>query len=466
MKNRALEAPIPDPTPVLLLITAVSILLATSESMSWMALIVPAVVLIPALIYFISSDMVAAVGTLIVATVISRFFLQVSTLRARPEHIAVGLLCCMAPFVMKRRTTPVLWGRADLLLLVYIGLTLFSSSFTSPEPSQTFKWAIQQTLVIVPYFLLRILVTEETVFQRIFQWMLWIGVAQAAYAIVCFFSRLLFGTEFGMAPEQYGTIPGTYGTQLEPNILGSYSSACLIMLLVAYFTRPNRKTLTGIGITYAAVAISLSRAAIAGCILAVLALLYCGRKLQFIRKRHLINVVVTVLAVTLVLAPILMSMYRERLSTLDTSDISEDTLSYRLISIVLAFEDIAENPVFGTGTSSFQLTFDWSKIDPDAEEGGWIANSEIRILHDSGILGLGVFVSFILTLLVSCWKVLKREFHVELLALVIAGLVYCVSFQATEGTLLGFFWVHLGLIACLIAFRSGGQGREIEQPAV
>jgi hypothetical protein len=29
--------------------------------------------------------------------------------------------------------------------------------------------------------------------------------------------------------------------------------------------------------------------------------------------------------------------------------------------------------------------------------------------------------------------------------------VYCITFQTTEGTLLAFPWIQLGLIACLVA---------------
>lgn len=453
MKNPALDPAVPDPTPALLLITAASVLLYFTDSLGWAGLLLPGIILLPALIYLLSSNLAIAAATLIVGTVLSRFFIPVSTLRARPEHIAVGLLCCLVPFVMKRRTTAVPWIAADFLLLLYIGLNIFSSAFASPEPAQTIRWAMQQTLAILPYFLLRIMAVDEVTFKRIFQLLLGIGVLQAAYAIVCFFSRQFFGTEFGIAPEQYGTIAGTYGVQLEPNILGSYSSACLVMLLLVYFTKPSKRVLAGIGITYAAAAISLSRAAIAGGFLAVLVLLYCGRQLQIIRKRALVAVGVTVLAVSLILAPFLVPMYVERFSTLSVTDYSEDTLVSRVTSFALAFEDIIEHPVLGTGTASFQVTFDWTQIDPDAVEGGWIGNSEIRILHDTGVLGLATFIAFTLFLFIPCWKLLRREFHVELLALAVASLVYCVSFQATEGTLMAFFWVHLGLISCALALQ-------------
>jgi len=454
--DRALNPSVPDPTPLLFLITLASVILYSTDDLSWAALLLPGIILLPSMIYLLSSNLAAAAAVLLVASAMSRFFVQISNLKARPEHIAVGLLCCLVPIVMKRRTYATAWVKADILLLVYVGLNILSSVAGSPEPAQTLRWSIQQAIAILPYFLLRILAVDETAFRRIFQLLLWVGVIQAAYAIVCFFSNWTLGTEFGMALDQYGDIPGTYGTQLEPNLLGAYSSACLVMLLFSYFIKPTGKLLAGIGITYAAAAISLSRAVVVGGALAVLVMLYCGKRLQIIRRDDLVRVGVTVLIVSLVLAPIFVSMYVERFKTLNASDIDEDTLSGRVVTGVLAFEDIAEHPMLGTGTASYQLNFDTEQ--EGSINGSWIANTELRVLHDTGILGACVFLAFLYFLYAPCWRLLKREFSLELMALMVASLVYCVSFQATEGTLLAFCWVHLGLIGCGLTLRLSAQG--------
>jgi len=56
--------------------------------------------------------------------------------------------------------------------------------------------------------------------------------------------------------------------------------------------------------------------------------------------------------------------------------------------------------------------------------------------------------------------VLKREFSVELLALLLSGVVYSITFQATEGTLLAFPWVQLGLIGCAVTLFGDQQRQE------
>jgi O-antigen ligase len=112
---------------------------------------------------------------------------------------------------------------------------------------------------------------------------------------------------------------------------------------------------------------------------------------------------------------------------------------------------VLKHPFLGGGTSSFQLAFDWQALGEEWEEQGWIGNTEMRVLHDTGIVGLAVFVAFLVSLYRRSRKVLKSESNPELVALLASALVYCISFQATEGTLLAFAWVHLGLIGCAIS---------------
>lgn len=453
MKASSQAIAAPDPTlPIFVLGAAIALLWAFGAG--YLSLALGLLVTVPVLVYCLSRRVEFALGAMVASTAASHFYVEVFGLKAHPEHIAIGLLCCTMPLLLKQGESQytIRWIAADYLLIAYVGLNIFTSLATSPAPGLTIRWAMQQAIVILPYFLLRVLIVNEHIFRRVFNIMLAVGVVQAAYAIVCFYSSALFHTEFGMDPGQYGTIPGTYGMQLEANILGSYSTASLIMLLWMYLKKPSRMLLAGVAITYAAAAVSLSRAAVAGGCLALVVLLYAGWKTRAIAKRPLMAIARTVVAVSLALAPVLVSFYVHRFGTLNSADIAsgEESLGGRLIMGALAYQDILQHPILGTGVSSFQLTFDWSQIDPDTV-GGWIDNSELRITHDTGLVGLAVFCSFLGFLIVACRRVLKNELHPELLALAIASLVYAVSFQTTEGTLMAFTWVHIGLIACGIS---------------
>ena len=138
------------------------------------------------------------------------------------------------------------------------------------------------------------------------------------------------------------------------------------------------------------------------------------------------------------------------------------------MQVTSAFDEVLKHPLLGGGTSSFQLTFDWQSLGEEWEDQGWIGNTEMRVLHDTGIVGLVVFGAFLVSLYRRSRKVLKLESNPELVALLASALVYCVSFQATEGTLLAFSWVHLGLIGCAISifFASKDEyGKEARQSA-
>lgn len=465
-ERSVLSGAAPDPTPALFLVAAASAMLY-AEQMIAPAVLLPALVIVPVLVYLFSTSIILAAGTLIAGTAMPRFFVEISGLKARPEHIAIGLLLLLLPFWIKAGHRVRTWITADYLLALYIGMNLFSSVFTSPSPSQTLRWASQQVLVIAAYFIVRLLCSDLSGFKRVFDILLTVGVLEAIYAIAAFSSNLLFSTSFGVELDQYGTIPGIYGTQYEANLLGSYSGACSIMLLLIYFIRPKRRYLAGICCTFAAAAISLSRAAIVGTVLAFILAIFFAWRLQIIHRRTLRNVAVAIFAVILGLAPVLFSLYRQRLSTVDVTDVTADEdIEGRVVTSAIALNDIALHPVFGTGTSSFQLTFDYSQIDPSVEA-GWISNTELRITHDTGVVGLLIFVAFLILLIVPGWKLLRRELQPELLALMISGIVYCVSFQATEGTLLAFPWIHLGLIgSALSIFGAKGTGHGVRDESL
>jgi O-antigen ligase len=158
------------------------------------------------------------------------------------------------------------------------------------------------------------------------------------------------------------------------------------------------------------------------------------------------------MAAVLLIAPIVLPHYTERFSTVEIADPTADpnTLT-RAVQTFSAVDEIVKHPLFGGGTASFQLAFDWKSFGPEWEDQGWIANTELRVLHDTGVVGLVVFTLFVVSLVRRAWKVLKRQRSPELVALVASAFVYCIAYQATEGTLLAFTWVHLGLIASAVA---------------
>jgi hypothetical protein len=455
MKPGSSTASIPNPTPLLFFITAAAVLF-WPDAPGTIALSAVALVAVTCALYWISQSPSAEVAAIIAASAVPRLFIDVGGLKARPEHVVCGLMLLLVPFWLRRRREPVKWLKFDRILVAYLGMQLFSSLVMSIEPSQTIKWAIQQIIVVMAYFLLRILLVDEASFRRAFNLMLLVGSMAAVYAIISFYSNLLFGTEFGVQVDQYGSIPATYGAQFEANLLGSTCGACSAMMLMMYLRGSERKYLLGFSITFTAMAISLSRGALAGTLLALAVVVYRNRS-HFDRAK-VGRLALALLGTTIVVAPAIYGMWSERLSTVEVTDITaDDTTRDRLVTVALAGEGIAEHPLAGNGTSSYQLQYtDELFGEPDAP--GWIPNTETRILYDTGLVGFGLFLAFCVYLGIGVKRFLKKTPNVELEALVLAFVVYCVSFQFTEGTLLAFTWVHLGLMACALAIFGTANG--------
>ena len=148
--------------------------------------------------------LVFAILALLVASAVPRIFLEIGGLKARPEHIVSGMMICVAPFLWKKREQAVQWIWPDYLVMAYIALIFFSSIFMSVEPRQTTKWAMQQVLAILPYFFLRMFITDRPLFRWAFRALLAVGAMATLYATVSFYSYFFFGTTFGVEVEQYG----------------------------------------------------------------------------------------------------------------------------------------------------------------------------------------------------------------------------------------------------------------------
>ena len=465
MNSMSRATSVPDPTPILFLI-AICLAFAPLVADESVRLLLVGTALLPVgllVFQWLTLSAEAGVVLLVVAAAMPRGSVDIGGLNARPEHVAAGLLCLAIPLLMRRRRRQVPWMFADYLLAAYVGLNILSSLLMSPEPQQTLKWSMQQTLAILSYFFLRVLADDESRFQWAFRASLLVGALVGAYGVVCYYSNFFFETEFGVGVDQYGAIPATYGTQFEANILGAYCGACSVALLAMYVQERRRRFLVGYAITLAGMAVSLSRGALGATFIGLMVLAYSAKRMGLLNRRILLHIGAATLCVSIVIMPVLAARYSERLSTLSVADPSADENTLvRLIQLAAAAKNIAESPVLGNGTASFQLLFGPEVAGVDlGTETPWIPNSEIRILHDTGVIGFTVFVLFLGSLLRQSWRHLKRVSDPALLALLVSAAVYVVSFQVTEGTILAFTWVHLGLIACAISVQRTSVGDEI-----
>ena len=391
---------------------------------------------------------------ILVASVMPRLSLGIGGWNARPEHYAVGLVVVVAVirWLFGERPGLVL-NRADYCVAAYILWNYASSFLTSPDPKMTLRWALLNNLVILPYFLIRFLVRDEGTLRWVFRAFLGIGTAECAYGIFCFVSRQLFGTSFGVEVGQYAAgFEGVYGTQFEPNLLGSCSASLAIVLLTFYFLSGRRSALLvgGIVIAITAMFVSLGRAAFLGFVVVSILLAILGLAMKVVRLRKLLPLLV---CLSLFVPAIAFKSGRnlaERFASLRGDGLQDDgEAAVRLIAWTAALGDIWQHPVLGNGTASFQLLAETREV-PMLGNRPWVGNSVVRILHDTGAAGLALFGLLLVAIGEQVAKSIKNATSMgkQIVVALSAGcLVYAISFMTTEGTMLAFFWVHLGILA-------------------
>jgi O-antigen ligase len=434
-------------------------LLATEDVRPIGLLLLGAVVAVAFISLLAKSWPLGAMSLLVISSAIPRVKWTVFGLHVRPEHVAIALVVLVVLLQVARgqfKALPAL-RTFDYSLFAYILLNFFSSAIASPEPRMTLRWATLNAIVVVPYFLMRLLIKSEGVLYKALHVLLWVGAAEAVYGIVCFLSNHISGTAFGMELDQYGFLPATYGTQYEANLFGSYTACCAIMFL-AFFLIDDTSRRTyyawGFAVTASGAVISLARSVLVAFPFAAFVVLWIALRRGHLKRRRLVQLAVGFGLLLCAISPLL-GLVRERFSTIDAREVSADPTTWeRLAILTAAIEDVKAHPTFGTGTASFHLSFDPRDypqgFSGDADDPGWISNTPLRILHDTGIAGLMAILLFLSSLIIALRKVVGPSGGrtVAALAALSGGLVlYAITFQASEATMLAFTWIHVGLLA-------------------
>lgn len=394
-----------------------------------------------------------ALIVLIAASAMPRYNVEIFGWHARPEHFvlaSLGLVCLIRILLQRERMR---FAALDYLVLAYVAMNYFSSAVMSPERATTLRWALQNNLAVLPYFFIRYFVRGEDRLRKAFGILLSVGLIEAAYGVLCFVSYVIFRTTLGVTPFQYGLIPGTYGSQYEANLFGSYTGSCAIMFLTVYLFKKGSapRYAFGFAVTSIALFVSLARAALLGFVVAVFLVLFLSYRSGNLRLARITRLSLALGALLLIVMPMAGSFLVERISGLSFNDPVEDiNVQGRLLSYAAALENIRQHPLLGNGTASFQLL--QNADDPSLGDQPWVGNSSIRILHDTGAIGLAIFLVFVLWLASRTWDVIKAGARggPALVALFAGGLLYAISFQATDGTMLAFSWIHIGLLTSIL----------------
>lgn len=392
-----------------------------------------------------------ALLVLVAASAMPRFSVGLFGWNARPEHFAVAILTILTALWLLMNGLRTRLDKLDYWVLAYIAANYLSSMFTSSEPSATLRWALQNNLAVLSYFLIRFLVNDLETLRNAFRILLGIGIAETSYGLLCYASHYLFGTNEGMEVGQYLVdVAAPFGTMYEPNLFGAYAGCVAILFLALYLSQGLSRSgyLLGFAVASLATVSSYSRAALLALILASAWVLW---KTRHFRSRNSTNLIAFATGLGLILAIAVMlagNVLRERLSDLYYQGFTEGTMLPRVLVIQQAIQDVPNHPILGSGTASFNLSFDWAAYIPEWEsDKTWIGNAPLRILHDTGIVGLTTMLGFLISVWLKIRRGLRELNSPMLLALAAGAVLYGISFQSTDGTILAFFWVYLGFLA-------------------
>jgi O-antigen ligase len=430
--------------------------LAREEDLTWLAGLL---LVLPALLLTFLRWPSGALWILISFSAMPVFFIEIFGWKARPEHFAAGivLLAVGVSFLTYKKSMK--FHTLDYWILAFIAVNFVSSTFGSSAPSSTLRWALQNTLAILPYFLVRQLIPDSQTLEKAFRILLAVGLAESLYGIFCALSHYAFGTQAGMSIDQYlFSVAAPYGSMYEPNLFGAYTACCAILFLATFLAGRYRNA-SGIGFLIASLAavLSYSRAALLSFIVVCIWVCWKNRHSWFAGRTRLFGPVFVFAIACLLAVSTAGDVLRERFSDLYYGGARDETAMVRVLILQDALQEIPSHPWLGTGTASFNLTFDWTRYIPEwASEKTWIGNAPIRILHDTGVIGLVVFFGFFILVWRKARPMLKgaQTRHGMLLGLVGGALLYGVSFQFTDGTILAFFWVHLGFLASAVILNN------------
>lgn len=440
-------------------VAAVAILMVIrwglEEDLTWIVWVMVGVLLI---LLAVTRRPYGALVVLIGLSAMPRFFLELFGWKARPEHFAVVIVSLTAGIWLLRSNRRIRLQSPDYWIIAYLAISYVSSAFGSSSPSQTLRWALLNNLAVLPYFLIRLLVPDKETFRKAFRILLAVGIAESTYGILCYLSHQVFRTTVGMELGQYmSDIAAPYGSLFEANLFGAYTGCTAILALAMYLVGERR---LGYLICFFAASLasvfSFSRAALAALVVAAAWVCWQARHAREGHRNRAATLVPAVGLILLIVVPAVGGVLQERFAGLfNQGRLGQESAIGRLIEAQEALQEFSEHRLIGTGIASLQLSFDWGKYVPEWSGGtSWVGNVTVRILHDTGLLGMTAFLGFLGSL---GWKIRLglrgRSSQTPMLVALSAGaLLYAISFQATDATLSAFPWVHLGFLASVAIF--------------
>jgi len=428
----------------------------------------------------------------IASVFLSRAYWKIAGTTVRCEQLTALLLFAWFFLDLLRRKIPWRWRWPAVLVLALFPLMLLSSLLASPAPLQSVK----KSLLYLPYFLaflaLDHYLSSWEKLREAWRAFYVFGAAAVSLSLAGFY-LLFFGVNVGMVRSEYGSL-WLRGTMVIPNIMGSTAVIVfLAALLRVTGERPGRSR-QGMALDMAVLAASFSVAVMSYSRVAWIGILGGALFVAFLRLRTLrLKLAAAILLLLLGCGALLMltnvrsawlefdarhiqylGEYGEPRSDVDriltpnrqTKGIgymrkvrglikNEPHDKWRFKVARAALDDWRHSPLIGRGSDSLQL------MNPVGLYDGvyhfYISLTGVAILHDWGLIGLALYVAFVLLAFVQLVRICRwpgaGEWRETALALLAVLAVSTFMYQVSTTLQLSIFWCLFAFYAAAMSLR-------------
>jgi hypothetical protein len=407
-----------------------------------------------------------AIYTLLLASFCSAISLEMGPVTLRPDQVIAIAILPPLFLLLISGTRPLVRTGLDWLIFAYLFCNIFSSLLNSPDKAMSFQKCVLLIVTSLGFFLTTHLIDSRRRLNRVLVVFIVVGVLEALYSILSF-ALIQKGIDMGGTHAPYGVLYAR-GTFLEGNLFGSFQMMIGLILMSILFCRSlaEHRVLIVISLFTVLVALILSytRAAWIAFVLGLVAYVLLFQRqliLRYIRHLPLVLVLCMFIAVMAygfamsrrIGSSNLLGVYVHRLTKI--VDYRSETSSLRLRVWVGSIRFWLRNPVFGNGTDSIKVLAADTTL-PKLGEGHWIPNSILLALHDTGVVGLILFLGIQISFLSHLRRAIRETtfpFYRSIMEGFFAAFIGVqLTYLFTNGFWLIFIWVFMGIGMCCVRF--------------
>ena len=275
----------------------------------------------------------------------------------------------------------------------------------------------------------------------------WLGIL----SVVVLTARILFINPWGITDYFVSPVVDFHRLVMfswEPNIFGGIMVLGLIMALPLIDKSPRRYAMPALLMLIALVG-SLSKGPWLAFLVGFTAYVF------IVRTRRMVVLYLGFMLAGALVGVLLLILNPE---LLNISVIRPGNVDVRWIQAQYALKDIARAPIFGNGTFSFgdlwpYLNYRFGNMQVNA---AWIGQTILGVLHDTGFVGLFLFLSFWATLFYRGLRSYRcarregmREFAYFSAAVIASQVALLTQGLATTLYVLPIYWAVMGLVGCI-----------------